>query len=401
MRVLLVTGEYPPMQGGVGDYTHELGVALGELGVDVHVLTTRAARSAHREARSDSVEPTVHPVVSRWGWRSWRILQAMARELQPDVVHIQYQAAAYGLHPALNLMPSRLLRSETRPRVAVTFHDLRVPYLFPKAGPLRRWTVLRLARSADLVITTNVADFQTLQSAGGVNVLDLIPIGSNIHVHPPAGYDRAAWRARLGLAPGDILLGYFGFLNASKGGETLVLSLAELVRRGLPVRLLMIGGQVGASDPTNMAYLQRVRNLIDRLGMESRVHWTGYVPPEEVSGHLLAVDVCVLPYRDGATFRRGSLMAALAHGLPIVTTRVPGGQPAPTAFHIPSLVDGENVLLVSPDDPSAVANAVERLVADAELRAAIAQGARRLADAFRWDGIAARHLEVYRALGVA
>ena len=39
MRILFITGEYPPMQGGVADYTRELGRALVELGHDVGVLT--------------------------------------------------------------------------------------------------------------------------------------------------------------------------------------------------------------------------------------------------------------------------------------------------------------------------------------------------------------------------
>ncbi len=402
MRVLLVTGEYPPMQGGVGDYTHELGVALGELGAEVHVLTSQAAQGDHPGPPSSSAEPRVHARVPRWGWRTWGVLREMIRGLRPDVVHVQYQAAAYGLHPALNLMPYGLLRQGLPARLAVTFHDLRVPYLFPKAGPLRRWAVLRLARIADLAVATNTADFQELRMSGGVRRLELIPIGSNIRGQPPPGYDRAAWRARLGLDAGDVLLGYFGFLNASKGGETLIRALAELVRRGVPARLLMIGGQVGASDPTNAAYLQRVRALIDRLGMAARVHWTGYVSQAEVSGHLLAVDVCVLPYQDGASFRRGSLMAALAHGLPIVTTRPPREypEPEPPGRSMPRLIDGGNVLLVPPEDPLAIADAVQRLLAAPALRATLAREARRLAEAFRWDGIAARHLEVYGALGV-
>jgi glycosyltransferase involved in cell wall biosynthesis len=401
MRILLVTGEYPPMQGGVGDYTRELGLALKALGTEVHVLTAKAAAAEHLRPHRGVAEPTVHAVVPRWGWWSWRILQDIAREIQPDVVHIQYQAAAYGMHPALNLAPARLLQSEARPHLAVTFHDLKVPYLFPKAGPLRRWVMLRLARAADVAIATNAADFQTLQSARGIKVLDLIPIGSNIRAQPPAGYDRAAWRARLGVRPEDVLLCYFGFLNASKGGETLMLTLAELVRRGVPAHLIMVGGQVGASDPTNVIYLERVRQLTDRLGIAARVHWTGYIPEEEVSAHLLAADVCVLPYRDGASFRRGSLMAVLAHGLSIVTTAVPGEQPIPTGLSIPRLADGENVLLVPPDDPSAAANAVQRLMAEPELRERIGRGALQLSQAFRWEDIAARHLEVYRACGAA
>ena len=47
MRILFITGEYPSMQGGVGDYTRRLSQALGELGADVHVLTHVDAGDDH------------------------------------------------------------------------------------------------------------------------------------------------------------------------------------------------------------------------------------------------------------------------------------------------------------------------------------------------------------------
>ena len=87
----------------------------------------------------------VHPMVERWNWGCWRSLLKLIRRTEPAVVHVQYQAAAYAMHPAINLWPRRLRQlGARRPRSAVTFHDLKVPYLFPKAGRLRRWVVNEL-----------------------------------------------------------------------------------------------------------------------------------------------------------------------------------------------------------------------------------------------------------------
>jgi glycosyltransferase involved in cell wall biosynthesis len=313
------------------------------------------------------------------------------RTLNSDILHIQYQTAGYGMHPAINLLPLRLRLMKQRPHVVVTFHDLRVPYLFPKAGPVRKCATLALARWSDAVIATNVEDYQSLRSSSlGHASLHLIPIGSNIHPRPPAGYDRGAWRRSLGVDDGEVLLCYFGFLNESKGGETLFRALAEVVRRGRRVRLLMIGGQVGDSDPTNVAYAAHVQALGTELGLHDLVLWTGYTEAEQVSANLFAADICVLPYRDGASYRRGSFMAALAHGLPIVSTR-------PRAW-IDTLVDGDNILLVPADDPLATADAVERLASTPELRACLARGAAELAKAFTWDAIAAQTAQVYGEL---
>ena len=399
MRVLFVTGEYPSMQGGVGDYTRMLSRALGALGVDVHVLTHADAGDDYLRHPADPFDPTVHPMLTSTNWSLWSAVSYWRRRIAPDVLHIQYQSAAYRLHPAINLLPWRLRASRPRPLVCTTFHDLRVPYLFPKAGPLRRQAVLALARGSDLDIVTNLSDWRVLADAGLGARLRPIPIGSNIVCQLPASYDRAQRRASWGAGPGDMLLAYFGFLNRSKGGETLMRTLHHLVCGGHPAHLLMVGGQVGSSDPTNIAYLERVRSLIVELGLGDRVHWTGFTSPEEVSINLKACDCALLPYVEGASLRHGSLMAAFAHGLPVVTTVLdsaggPGDDSAGDIF--PRLRDGVSALLVPPEDPARLAGAVARLMSESELRAALSEGARQLARRFAWESIASSHLEAYR-----
>lgn len=386
MHIGLITGEFPPMQGGVGDFTHELGKALAALGCQVNVITSMTAGS---ERQADGI--AVFPVIERWDWRCWGVILKLVRELEPDVINIQYQTAAYGMQPAINLLPRRLRRERQRPRLVITYHDLREPYLFPKAGPLRRWITCEPARQSDAVIVTDHEDGSRLTlHVSRLTHLAWIPIGSNIAPAPPPNYDRDAWRARWGAGSGNLLLAYFGFLNESKGGETLIRALAEVVNHGVSASLLMIGGQVGASDPTNVAYLRQVEALITELGLSERVMWTGYTPAPEVSANLLATDICVLPYRDGVSFRRGSFMAALAHGCPIVSTR--------PRVPVPELRDGENILLVAPDDAAALAEAIARLAENADLRRRLGEGAATLARHFTWEKIAARTLALYESL---
>jgi glycosyltransferase involved in cell wall biosynthesis len=395
MKVCLISGEFRPMQGGVGDFTYEVGQALHDLGAAVTVLTSTAAGPPRNE---DGLR--VEPRLERWGWNSWQIIMHTAEELEADVLNIQYQAAAYGMHPAINFLPLRLRARKQRPRVVVTFHDLKVPYLFPKAGRIRWWVVLALACWSDAVIVTNAEDLTALAPYPLSPAPYVIPIGSNIEPAPPAGYDRDVWRGRWGVGLEDILLSYFGFLNESKGGETLMRALDGVVKKGYRARLLMVGGKWGSSDPTNFAYAQRVEALLDELGLSERVMWTGYTPPEEVSANLLASDICVLPYRDGASFRRGSFMAALVHGLPTVTTSVDllAADSKSAAPRLPSLRDGENVLVVPPDDVAALAEAIARLADTPELRQRLGQGAKELSKAFGWDSIAEKTLEVYHAI---
>jgi glycosyltransferase involved in cell wall biosynthesis len=322
------------------------------------------------------------------------------REARADVVHIQYQSAAFALHSAVNYLPWRLRLALKRPRIVTTFHDLRFPYLFPKAGPLRWQTVLALAWGSDGCVITNPVDWLRLVRRGLAARLRAIPIGSNIENQPPAGFDRDQQRARWGAGPGDWLLGYFGFLNPGKGGETLIRGVDALARAGHPVRLLMVGGQVGASDPTNAAYLAHIEKLIGELGLADRVRWTGFTASDQVSANLLATDCMVLPYREGASLRHGSLMAALTHGLAIVTTRTTG-MLSDVAAPFPTLRDGESALLVPRDDPDETAEAVIRVMTDEALRNQVRRGALALSRQFQWSAIAVRHLEMYHGLGVS
>ncbi|MBK8934184.1 MAG: glycosyltransferase family 4 protein [Chloroflexi bacterium] len=383
MKIGLVTGEYPPMEGGVGAFTQELALALAEQDHTIHIITDRRARPFQVRRRwQDLLEPVdlgfaqLHPNVKKWRWTAVSQIADVALRYELDVVNVQYQAAAYNMRSAaINLLPWRL---KGLTKTAVTFHDLRVPYLFPKAGRLRQTAVTTMAKYAHGAIVTNLADYEALTAVVPTPVRQ-IPIGSNIATYTPNHIELQEVRDQLGLRAGDCLLGYFGFLNESKGADTLLHALAALDDS---VHLVFIGGQTGSSDPSNnQSFLDQLKALIGELGLAARVHWTGFLPDQRVSTFLHAADLMVMPYRDGVSLRRGTLMAVLAHGRPLLTTT--------PAMPTPELVQGENVWLVAPDDAVALATAVRALMANPALRAQLGQGAAQVASLFTWDKIAA------------
>lgn len=381
MRIAFVAGEYPPLQGGLGDFTRELGKALIVAGHEAHVITRVVPGAPGREAPDG--QPEVHRLIPAWGWDSRRRIDGFLRTFKPDVVNLQYQAAAYGMHPAINLLPGRLAKKVP---TVVTFHDLRAPYLFPKAGSLRRRSILIMARGARAAIVTNVEDAQSLLDERVPNVHS-IPIGSNISPETPRDFSAERWKAAHGIPGGTALFGYFGFLNESKGGESLIRALADLRRRGLDVGLLHIGGKTGASDPTNLAYAQHLDALAVGLNVRDRVYETGFLDNAGVSAAFAACECVALPYRDGASFRRGTLMAAFAHGAAIVTTE--------PRVRLTELRDGDAALLVPPDQPQRLADAIARVLADPGLRARLQAGSAAVSGLFRWDHIARQTLAVF------
>lgn len=381
MRIGQITGEYPPMQGGVGAFTQELGHALIDLGHEVFVFTDHRAKQAQKD---DPVHVTAD--AHSWGWGTISRIRRWAQAQQLDVINIQYQAAAYNMAAFIHVLPMRIDTA----RVVTTFHDLLVPYLFPKAGPLRYQAVLTLARSSDGVIVTNRGDEQRLSSEKSIASLRHIPIGSNITPNIPPDYNRSVWRAALGFSDQEIIVGYFGFLNASKGIETLLQAVRIARNNGLPVKLLMIGGRTGTSDPANILYAKEVDKMVEKLGLLDHIRWTGFVDSTAVSGHLMAADMVALPFRDGVSLRRGSLMAALAHGCAIITTH--------PETDMLDLIGDEHVRLIPPDSPTALALAIEDLTDNPALRQEMGANAYALSCEFAWDKIAQRSAAYYEEL---
>ncbi len=532
-RLLFVTGEYPPLVGGIADYTQRLAHALAAQGVQVDVLTSVRARGAgrlegdraeaagpraaidverlHGPARdalagsapvtgSEPAQPIVpgqgtsrvrvHPIVRWWTVPAlpWLIEQIERR--RPDAVHIQYQPAAFDLHGGVHLLPGVL--SLKRIPTIVTFHDLRIPYLFPKAGPVRELANCTLARTASAVITTNDEDRHAILDWGlpspqvfaiplGQNLPPIEPVAAlssaqsptaqalgspsahpvspsrdavipspdavspsadpdappshpvsasrqpgipSLHpavpsvqavipsearnpepeatpaverARPPASSEREP-AAAVPLKEATARVGFFGLVNRSKGLETLIEAVARLRDEGRPLRLDVIGGGAGSSDAANAAYLEQVQAEVQRVGLASAVRFVA--PPDEaaLTAALRACTVLALPFDDGASLRRTSLLTALAHGVATITTT--GGSPGAltatglgpeTRFQL----DDEVASFVPPGDATALAGAIRRLLDDPARRAALAQHGVAATQRLRWDAIAAAHRVVY------
>ncbi|HEX5166793.1 MAG TPA: glycosyltransferase [Thermomicrobiales bacterium] len=351
-KVLFVSGEYPPMPGGVGDYTANLRMALAAMGV-------RSAVLASGRATGEDVW-----TVRRWAWSSIASVLRRARREQVDIVHIQYQTGAFDMHPALNVLPSIVAR---RLPVVTTFHDLRVPYLFPKAGRLRKSAIVRTARGSDAVIVTNPADGRALGNEGVA--VTQIPIGPNL---PPPGP----------VAVGDEqTVAFFGFPARSKGILDLVEALAQLPEPRPGLTLIGAQGEPGAGNDVVPA--GEFDTLAARAGIA--IQRTGYLTPAAASAALAQATVIALPFADGASLRSGSLLAALQSGRPVVTT-------APrTASDLAELATMPQLLLVPRGDRIGLATAIARGLNWTGQPAS-------LPASFRWQTIAEAHVALYRQL---
>lgn len=378
MKIGLISGEFPPMPGGVGHFSRILAERMQAQGHTVRVLS-RSGSSC------DTLDITG---VTGWGLKQVPQIKAWADNHALDVVNVQFQTAAYDMSPWIHFLPSLLDQP-----IVTTFHDLRHPYLFPKAGRLRDWVVTHLARSADGVIATNPEDEQKLAH---LPLRSLIPIGSNIMHEAASAESIARWREALSLSDASTLIGHFGFVEAIKGIDLLVEALAALRGNGHDVRLLFIGGGRNAVNADRgEGYREGLEDRIREYGLDGVVRWTGFLPEAEVAACLQGVDIVTLPYLDGASYRRGSLMAAINYGCAIVTTR-------PRVEH-ETFIHGENMWLIDRESAGAIGDAITHLIENPQTVDHLRDGARKLRPRFDWDVIARDTLaffeDVLRATG--
>lgn len=172
-----------------------------------------------------------------------------------------------------------------------------------------------------------------------------------------AALDRGQERARIGLPPDALTFCTVGRAAAVKGWDLLVTAFRRIASK-LPTARLVLVGDHGGSE--GQPIYETLRREIEADGLAERVTFTGFV--EHVFPILAAADIFVLPSRSEGD--SNALLQALMSGLPCVATRVGSA---------PDLIQHEtNGLLVPRDDVDAMAAAMSRMAADADLRARFA-----------------------------
>lgn len=203
---------------------------------------------------------------------------------------------------------------------------------------------------------------------------DLVPdsrarlIHSAIELEPfRALPSREAAKSQLGVPPGGPLIGTVGRVTPWKGQRSFV-EAAGLIAGRLPEANFVVVGDADTEE--NRGYRSELEARAEELGLSQRLRFVGF--REDVCVYLAAMDVFVLPSSAPEPLGR-VVLEAMAAGTPVVAT-AHGGP-------VEVLEGGRCGLLVPPDEEGALAEAVERLVRDAELGARLAgEGLRRVRD---------------------
>lgn len=342
MRILIVSGIWPPDVGGPASHAPELADWLRARGHHVEVLTTASST------------PGAQPYAVHW----------VSRRLPPGARHAAVAAAVARFGRRADVVYATSMVGRT----ALGCLLARRPFVAKLTSDPAFERSHRRALGADAAITK------------GLRTVRNWSVRRAAHIVCPSEYIAelaATWRGRAGIsvlpnpAPDAAeaeqvappapppLVAFVGRLTAAKNVGVAL----QAVERVPEVTLVVVG------EGEERARLEQLAG--------DRVRFVGARPRGEVLGLLAAADVAVLPSA-WENFPHAAV-EALAMGTPVVATRVGG---------VPEIVhDGENGLLVEPGDDAAFAAALERIVRDGDLRARLRAGAAASVERFSADAI--------------
>jgi glycosyltransferase involved in cell wall biosynthesis len=373
LRVMLVVNSVE--MGGVEEPLRQ--IATGRVGRGAHVSAivpeeaaidplARAARAAGMTVERLTLSRSMLRPAGLW--RLLRLVRLL-RASRPDVLHLHLIGFGGGRWALLGAILARV------PAIVCTIH----------VAPRERqgWKT-RLGRAlltpcVDRYIAVSQASKDRLVSFLGMPPASLVVVPNAVELgrfdDAPAESARSAIRRQWEIPPDAPVLGVLARLAPQKGLTYLISAMPAILAEHPDVYALVVGE--GYLRPDLEAQARS-------LGVDGRVMFVGY--HQNVVEYLQASDLFVLPsLYEGMPL---SILEAMGAGLPVAATAVDG---------TPEVVlDGETGLLVPPEDPPALARAVNRLLADRALAARMGQAGQARADRFSEGALLDRVGAVYR-----
>ncbi len=379
MRIALVLERFDTARGGAATWTARFAASLLERGHEVHVVCRRLGLQAEHPAL------VVHRLERPRSKTAFaQAAETRLRILRPDVIHDMGSGwCCHVFQPHAGCW-----RALVEQKLALVS-----PWLRPLKRSLDPW----LPRHRDLaeLAARQYADHGQTFAALSERVAEHFRFWHDIPAQrirviyngvDPVRFSpehresfRAPWRRALGVGPDEVLALCVAHNLRLKGVPTLLEAVARLKRRGLPVRLVVLGGRAPRAWKRRAA----------RWGIGQCVHFPGVQP--DVVPYYAAADLYVHP----TLFDNCSLavLEAAASGLPLVTSPCDG---ASELFR-----HGEDqFLLDDPRDPEELARRIE-LLCDAPLRERMGLAARRTAQRYTMQRNIDQMLALYEEIGAS
>jgi len=333
--------------------------SLAGRGLEVAVLSRKQVPIEGVQLLSAKLPPWSLWRLGNWAQRRRGLLRGVLRRVRPDVVNVHFLGRC-------SAFPEDL--GDTRLLVNTWGSDV-IP-LGPEPA-VRRAHKIHVLRTADRLMATSHDLARATSEYAGVPLDDITVNHWGVDLEAFRPTDRPA---------DEPIIGFVKSLEAHYGPHTLLEAFVN-VRQAVPqAKLMMIG--VGSKA-------EELRQLACRLNVDDGIDWLGSVEYRRIPQLFARMAVSAMP-----STREAFGMAAIesqAMGVPVVGS---------TAGGIPEVIDdGETGLLVPPEDPEALADALVRLLADREFRLRLGRQGRAHVEAnFDWNATVDRMVAVYEEM---
>jgi len=356
MKILHLTPNYLPAIGGVEITTHEINKRLVKDGFEIEVITQKEPNAPEYEVK-DGVSihriSVFEPLKLRY--RIGRVTPHMIPkifQLEFDILH----AHSYGFFPTWASLFS------TKP-VVISPHSDPLAKIYPL------WDLFRAIpiREADRIVALSEMEKKHLIKRG-IKSEKIVIIRNGVTLPPVKGKDIDIHPMILCMARMDI----------DHKGQDVMLKAMQKMHKKLPdAKLIMVG------DGKDFSFL---KGMAENLGLEDCVKFTGFLDDAIKWDHLSSCDVLSIAPRIepfGVVY-----LEAMACGKPIVTTNVGG---------IPEVV-GDCAVLVPPNDPGSLADALIKVLTDEGLAQTLSQKGLGRVQGFDWDNIVPKYKALYESI---
>jgi len=372
LKSLALLGSYVPRKCGIATFTKDLRDALAaESGPGTTLVL----------AMDD--EPTGYPYpddvrfqIRAHEERDYRTAAELLNINQVDVTLVQHEYGIYGGSDGNFVLD--LIRRTRTPIISVLHTVLEDP------TPGQAKVMRELARLSDRLVVMNKLAVPILTDTFGVDKQKIACIPHGIPDVPFV--DPSFHKDQFGFEGRTVML-TFGLLSPGKGVEYAIQALPQIVEKHPEVLYVVLG----ATHPhvlrdSGDAYRNNLERMVDKLGVRDNVVFHNrFVEINELINYIGAADIYVTPYLNMQQITSGTLAYSVGAGKAVVSTPY---------VHAKEMLDDGRGKLVEPENPQAIADAVNELLDDDVARAAMRKKAYLYCREMTWQNVARSYIQL-------